>query len=79
MRRKSHVRFGERGGENRTEKSVYGVTVSTLRDPTPSPEDIVVTRAIIEAGELLNIEVLDHLVIGKQAFVSMKAKGLGFT
>lgn len=47
-------------------------------DPTPSPEDVVVTRAIIKAGELLNIEVLDHLVIGKQAFVSMKAKGLGF-
>jgi DNA repair protein RadC len=47
-------------------------------DPTPSPEDVAVTRAIIEAGDLLNIEVLDHLVIGKQSFVSMKAKGLGF-
>lgn len=47
-------------------------------DPTPSPEDVAVTRAIIEAGELLNIEVLDHLVIGKNSFVSMKAKGLGF-
>jgi DNA repair protein RadC len=47
-------------------------------DPTPSPEDVVVTRAIIEAGELLNIEVLDHLVMGKNSFVSMKAKGLGF-
>jgi DNA repair protein RadC len=48
-------------------------------DPTPSPEDVAVTRAIVEAGELLNIEVLDHLVIGKKAFISMKAKGLGFS
>jgi DNA repair protein RadC len=47
-------------------------------DPTPSPEDISVTKAIITAGELMNIEVLDHLVIGKNSFVSMKAKGLGF-
>jgi DNA repair protein RadC len=48
-------------------------------DPTPSPEDVAVTRAIIDAGELLNIDVLDHLVIGKRSFVSMKAKGLGFS
>ncbi len=47
-------------------------------DPTPSPEDIAVTRAIIEAGRLLDIEVLDHLVIGAGTFVSMKAKGLAF-
>jgi DNA repair protein RadC len=47
-------------------------------DPTPSPEDVSVTRAIIQAGELMDIEVLDHLVIGKNSFVSMKAKGLGF-
>jgi len=48
-------------------------------DPNPSPEDISVTRAIIEAGDLLNIEVLDHIVIGKKYFVSMKSKGLGFS
>jgi DNA repair protein RadC len=57
---------------------VYGGSVSTLRDPTPSPEDVSVTRAIIQAGELMDIEVLDHPVIGKNSFVSMKAKGLGF-
>ena len=33
-------------------------------DPSPSPEDVAVTRAIVEAGRLLDIEVLDHLVIG---------------
>ena len=48
-------------------------------DPTPSPEDVAVTKAIVEAGKLLDIEVLDHLVIGQGRYVSMKAKGLGFS
>ena len=47
-------------------------------DPSPSPEDVAVTRAIVEAGRLLDIEVLDHLVIGHGEFVSLKARGLGF-
>jgi len=47
-------------------------------DPSPSPEDIAVTRAVIEAGKLLDIEVLDHLVIGQNRFISMKQRGLGF-
>jgi DNA repair protein RadC len=47
-------------------------------DPTPSPDDIALTRAIVQAGKLLDIEVLDHLVIGQGRFVSMKERGLGF-
>ncbi len=47
-------------------------------DPTPSPEDVQVTRSMVEAGQLLGIEVLDHLVIGHQAFCSLKERGLGF-
>jgi DNA repair protein RadC len=47
-------------------------------DPTPSPEDVAVTRQIVEAGKLLDVEVLDHLVIGRQRFVSLKERGLGF-
>ncbi len=47
-------------------------------DPTPSPEDVQVTRQMVEAGSLLNIDVLDHLIIGRQRFVSMKERGLGF-
>jgi len=47
-------------------------------DPTPSPEDVAVTRAMVQAGRLLDIEVLDHLVIGRHEFVSLKSKGLGF-
>jgi len=48
-------------------------------DPSPSPEDIRVTREIVQAGKLLDIEVLDHLVIGHQRYVSLKERGLGFT
>lgn len=47
-------------------------------DPTPSPEDIMVTRQIIEAGKLLDIDCLDHLVIGKGVYVSMRERGLAF-
>ncbi len=47
-------------------------------DPTPSPEDIAVTRAMVEAGRLLDIEVLDHLILSSTGFISLKAKGLGF-
>jgi DNA repair protein RadC len=47
-------------------------------DPTPSPEDILVTMRIVEAGKLLNIECVDHLVIGQGKYVSMRERGLGF-
>ena len=47
-------------------------------DPTPSPEDARVTEQIVAAGKLLEIEVLDHLVIGERAWVSLREKRLGF-
>jgi DNA repair protein RadC len=48
-------------------------------DPTPSPEDVQVTRQIVQAGKLLDIDVLDHLVIGNGSrWVSLKERGLGF-
>ncbi len=50
-------------------------------DPTPSPEDVQVTRQLIEAGKLMDIEVLDHVVIGQAGsggFVSLKERRLGF-
>ncbi len=48
-------------------------------DPTPSPDDAGMTRAIVEAGKLLDIDVLDHLVIGRGRWVSLKQRGLGFS
>ena len=47
-------------------------------DPSPSPEDIAITKRIVEAGKLMEIEVLDHLIIGQGRYVSMKERGLGF-
>lgn len=48
-------------------------------DPTPSAEDILVTREIVQAGKILDIDVLDHVVIGSgNKFVSLKERGLGF-
>jgi DNA repair protein RadC len=47
-------------------------------DPTPSPDDVAVTRAIVQAGKLLGIDVLDHVVIGQGRWVSLKERGLGF-
>lgn len=47
-------------------------------DPTPSLEDIRVTRDIREAGTLLDIDLLDHVIIGNGCFTSMKEKKLGF-
>ena len=47
-------------------------------DPTPSPEDVAVTKSIVESGKLLDIQILDHLIIGHGRYVSLKSKGLGF-
>ncbi len=48
-------------------------------DPSPSPEDVAVTRAIVQAGKLLDVEVIDHIVVGLNKWVSLKEKGLGFS
>jgi len=48
-------------------------------DPTPSPEDVRVTEQIVQAGKLLDIDVLDHIILGQQKFVSLKERGLGFS
>lgn len=47
-------------------------------DASPSPEDITLTKDTLKAGKLLDIEVLDHIVIGLGNFVSMKERRLGF-
>jgi DNA repair protein RadC len=47
-------------------------------DPSPSPEDIHVTRQMVKAGKLLDVSVLDHIIIGRNRWVSLKERGLGF-
>ncbi len=45
-------------------------------DPTPSNDDLLITKRLIEAGNILGISVLDHIIIGDGTFVSMKAQEL---
>jgi DNA repair protein RadC len=47
-------------------------------DPSPSPDDVHLTKQALEAGKLLDIEVLDHIIIGEKRFASLKQLGLGF-
>jgi DNA repair protein RadC len=48
-------------------------------DPSPSAEDIRITSALVEAGQLLDMPVLDHIIIGRGSYISLREKGLGFS
>lgn len=48
-------------------------------DPAPSPDDVALTKTLREAGDVLQIELLDHIVIGDRRFASLKQLGLGFS
>ena len=76
----SQVRIGElfRTAIRNNSAAVIVVHNHPSGDPAPSPDDVAVTRAIVQAGKLLDVEVLDHLVIGNGRFVSLKERGLGF-
>lgn len=45
-------------------------------DPTPSSEDISITKRLKECGKIIGIELLDHLIIGDGVFISLKEKGI---
>jgi len=47
-------------------------------DPNPSPEDVALTRRLVDAGKLLEIPVLDHVIIGENRYVSLRERALGF-
>jgi DNA repair protein RadC len=77
----SQVRVGElfKAAIRRNAAAIIVVHNHPSGDPTPSPDDIAVTRAIIQAGKLLDVSVLDHLVIGLGRFVSLKERGVEFS
>lgn len=76
----SQVRVGElfKGAIRRNAAAIIVIHNHPSGDPSPSPDDIALTRAIVEAGGLLDIQVLDHLIIGLGRHVSLKERGLGF-
>jgi DNA repair protein RadC len=47
-------------------------------DPTPSPDDLHLTAEALAAGRLLDIQLLDHLIVGHDAFVSLRDRGVSF-
>jgi len=76
----SQVRVGElfKAAIRRNAAAIIVVHNHPSGDPTPSPDDIAVTRAIVSAGKLLDVSVLDHLIIGANRFVSLKERGVDF-
>jgi len=76
----STVRVGElfRAAIQRSAASIILVHNHPSGDPTPSPEDVALTRSVVQSGKLLDIDVLDHLIIGLNRWISLKEKGLGF-
>jgi DNA repair protein RadC len=76
----AQVRVGEvfRDAVRRNSAAIIVAHNHPSGDTTPSPEDVLVTRQIVEAGKMLDIDVLDHLIIGRGRFVSMRERGLGF-
>jgi DNA repair protein RadC len=77
----SQIRVGEvlRPAIKQLASAIIVVHNHPSGDPTPSPDDVAVTRAIVQGGKLLDVEVLDHLVIGQGRWVSLKERGLGFS
>ena len=77
----SQVRVGElfKPAVQRMAPAIIVIHNHPSQDPTPSPDDVVVTRAIVSAGKLLDIDCLDHLIIGGNRWVSLKERGLGFS
>ena len=70
-----HPREVFREAIKRTAASIIVAHNHPSGDPTPSQEDIHVTRRLVEAGKMIGIELLDHLIIGDRKFVSLKEKG----
>jgi DNA repair protein RadC len=76
----SHIRVAEvfREAIRRNSAAIIVCHNHPSSDCSPSSEDVEVTRQLVAAGNLLDIETLDHLVVGRGGFVSLRERGLGF-
>ena len=77
----SQVRIGEvfRPAIQRMASAIVVCHNHPSEDLSPSPDDAAVTRAMFQAGKLLDIDLLDHLIVSSRGFVSLKERGVGFT
>jgi DNA repair protein RadC len=71
-----HPRETYKGAVRRSSAAILAVHNHPSGDPTPSKEDIEVTKRLAEAGKLLSIELFDHVIIGHGKYVSLKEKGI---
>ncbi|HQD76774.1 MAG TPA: JAB domain-containing protein, partial [Bacillota bacterium] len=71
-----HPRELFRNAIKRSAASIILVHNHPSGDPTPSREDVEVTGRLIDAGKIIGIDVLDHIIIGDNRFTSFKARGL---
>ncbi len=76
----SLVRTGEvfRGAVRRQCGGIIVAHNHPSGDPAPSAEDIALTRRLVDAGKLLDVDLLDHMIIGNNRFVSLRERALGF-
>nr|WP_042354916.1 DNA repair protein RadC [Bacillus rubiinfantis] len=70
-----HPREVYREALKRSAASIIALHNHPSGDPAPSREDIEVTRRLVECGKIIGIDLLDHLIIGDNRFVSLKEKG----
>ena len=64
---------------NAVRKGAYGVIIAHNHpsgDPSPSSDDLALTRQLAAAGKVLGIELLDHIIIGDGSFVSLRQQGV---
>lgn len=71
-----HPREVFRSAISRSSASIICIHNHPSGDPTPSPEDIEVTRRLMDAGRIVGIDVLDHIVIADHRYISLKEQGL---
>ncbi|WP_179392698.1 DNA repair protein RadC [Sporosarcina sp. JAI121] len=70
-----HPREIFREAVKRSAASIIAAHNHPSGNPSPSPEDIEVTKRLMEAGSIMGIEVIDHIIIGDHKFLSLKEKG----
>ncbi|GLI06607.1 UPF0758 protein [Paenibacillus tyrfis] len=70
-----HPREVFRAAIKRSSASIVCAHNHPSGDPTPSPEDVEITKRLVQAGEIVGIDVLDHIVIGDKRYISLKELG----
>lgn len=71
-----HPREVFRAAIQQTAASMILVHNHPSGDPTPSREDIVTTKRLVDAGKLMDMPVLDHIILGNENYISLKEKGV---